>query len=61
VLQQERQSRREYVTLCGAGADTAERHAVGGHRRRQAAFGLMAALVGASLCWQLLEAYERFL
>lgn len=59
VLHHERRSRREYAALCGA--PQADQQQPQGSWLRQAAFGAVATLVGASLCWQLLEAYEHFL
>lgn len=58
VLHHERRARREYAAMCGT--PEAEQQQQPG-TRRQAAYGTTATLVGASICWQLLEAYERFL
>lgn len=59
VLHHEWRARREYTAMCGT--PEAEQQQPPGSWLRQAAFGAMATLVGASLCWQLLEAYERLL
>ena len=59
VLHHERRARREYAALCGV--PQTEQQQPPGSWLRQAAFGAVATLVGASLCWQLLEVYEHFL